>query len=341
MEKLKSLLRNPGGRLFLITEENVDALVMPLLEAEEEEIAAIPRLVIPAGEENKTIERAQQIWEWLLENGSSRSDTLICVGGGMLTDIGGFAAATFKRGMRHVNIATTLLAAADASVGGKTGVNMGGVKNCVGAFSMPLFTEVYAPAFATLPEAELLSGYGEMLKTAMIGAPQMLPRLLEPETLLADTALLGEIASECARIKMRIVESDPFEKGPRKVLNLGHTFGHALESLCMEKGRPVPHGVAVAHGLLFMMVMARMKGVGGSMLYSFADRVVKPLMKVPPVMCGDYARLLGLMHADKKNDGPGEVKFVLLTDAGEPLIDVPVDDATVEAAIDIYRDMGF
>ncbi len=339
MEKLKSLLAKPVGRLFVLTDKNVERLVIPVLTNEVVALAPLPRLAISAGEENKNLQGICRIWEWLLANSATRSDTLICIGGGMVTDMGGFAAATFKRGMHYVNIATTLLAAADASIGGKTGFDFDGVKNCIGAFAMPLFTEVYAPAFATLPESGLLSGYGEMLKTAMIGNRELLDELMNWESLKNNLPRLGEIASECGRIKAQIADSDPLEKGPRKVLNLGHTFGHAFESLYINTPTPVPHGVAVVHGLLVMLVIARLNGSKSGLLYILAERVVKPLMKVAPLRCNQYDRLLELMHADKKNDADGRVKFVLLTDDFRSRIGVPVDDDTLKAAFDIYNDL--
>ena len=329
-----------GRRTFIVTDRNVERLVMPGLSDAVKGIGECPAFAISPGEENKTIRTVEGIWRWLMENGATRQDLLLNIGGGMVCDTGGFAAATFKRGMSCANIATTLLAAADAAVGGKTGVNFGGVKNAVGAFAMPVFTDVLPEAFATLPRGELLSGYGELLKMALIGSAGMLRHLVSINPDQTDFDTLARLARQAAAMKMEIVEKDPQEAGLRRILNFGHTAGHAIESLMLHRGKGVAHGVAVAWGIVVAMVLSRMVADGcRDDRYTVANAIVRPLFGPLPVSCDDYPELLSLMHSDKKHTGPDSVRFILLESPGNPIRDVDVSDDDITAAFDIARDM--
>lgn len=327
-------------RVFVVTDTNVDRLVMPLFAEAAPSIAEAERIVISPGEDNKNIRTVESVWRRLMSAEATRNDLLVNVGGGMVSDLGGFAAATFKRGMPYANIATTLLAAADASVGGKTGVNFGGVKNAVGAFAMPLGTEVCYEAFSTLSREEILSGYGEILKMSLVASPESLVSIARVEDNIADLERLGDFARESARLKMAIVDKDPKETGLRKTLNFGHTFGHAFESLALERGHCVAHGIAVAYGIVTALVLSRMLcGFPSELLYFVAKEVVRPYFGSVGMTCSDYPELLAFMHNDKKNSDSGSIRFVLLEDAGRPVCDVSVPDDDVKAALDICRDL--
>lgn len=342
MEDFKLLLQLYGPeRTWMLTDENVNRLVVPRLEAELKLPATDHRIIIGAGEAHKSPATAEKVWTRLLSGGATRAHLLLNVGGGMVSDLGGFCAATFMRGMAYANVATTLLGAADACIGGKTGIDFLGIKNAIGAFAMPLNTELYAPALDTLPRAELLSGMGEMLKTALLGAPELLRQIFDREAdLLADRRVLAKMASAAGRFKMEVVASDPREQGLRKILNLGHTFGHAFESLALSKGHPLPHGVCVAHGLVTALVVSHIKrDFPTDVLYAVAGRIVKPYYKAPLFTCDDYAELLRLMHADKKNAIHGQIRAVVLRNVGKPEWDVEVADTDVETALDITRDL--
>ena len=198
-------------------------------------------LVLETDESRKTIESVERIWDFLLEHHVTRSGVLVAVGGGVLTDMAGFAAATYKRGIAYVNVPTTLLAMVDASTGGKTGFNYGGLKNSIGAFCQPVATVIYPPFLETLPAREFLSGFAEMLKTGLLESegttPRLWDRLLQYDLDQAESDEgLSPLIASCIAVKERIVAADPTEKGLRKALNLGHTFGHALEEIQMVNG---------------------------------------------------------------------------------------------------------
>lgn len=325
-------------RALVVTDSNVQCLLPEILRGTV--LDELPVAVIEAGEKNKTLDSATHLWREMQRHGLTRSSIVVNVGGGMVTDIGGFAAATFKRGVRFVNVATTLLGAVDASVGGKTGIDFDGHKNQVGVFAEPEATYVPLSAFATLPRTEMLSGFGEVLKTAYIGAPELLPQLLVTDEWAPEA--MAETVATCLRVKSEIVEQDPHEHGLRKVLNLGHTAGHAFESLALLRGRPVPHGIAVAQGLLTALILSHTQlKMPSANIYSYAE-MLRRLFPTIPFTCDDYPELLTLMRADKKNVA-GQIRFTLLTAPGHALPDQTVPETApetaLETALDITRDL--
>lgn len=285
----------------------------------------------------KSLGEAAAVWRFLSSEGARRDSVVALAGGGSLTDAGGFAAATFKRGIGYINIPTTLLAAVDASVGGKTGVDFGGLKNEVGAFRLPLATILCSEWLRTLPHSEIMSGYGEMLKTAFLQGEREAAAMMRPQ-LLPDMRLI----ESCARFKLGVVERDPFEKGERRVLNLGHTAGHAFESLCRARGGAVSHGAAVAQGLLVSLILSHMReGLDAKWISSFAALLREEFTPVR-FGCRDYPALLELMRHDKKNLSDGGISFVLLRVPGEPLCGIRVLEKEICAALDITADsLGF
>ena len=237
-------------RVIIVVDSNTGKLVLPRLTSSSKSASTADIICIEAGDSNKNLGALTEIWQRLSDLEATRKDLLINLGGGMVCDIGGFAAATFKRGMRCINIPTTLLAAVDASVGGKTGINFNGLKNQIGTFSEPLAAIISTIYFDTLPEKELLSGYAEMLKHGLLQSRETLGRLLAttPEEISADSSKLLGLLEESVMVKSHIVEQDLNEGGIRKALNLGHTVGHAFEAYSLRKGKPMPHGYAVARG---------------------------------------------------------------------------------------------
>lgn len=314
-----------GCRVFVVADDNVERHVMPRLPS----LAAAPRGVIPPGEENKTLDTAAALWREMVAAGVTRQWTVVNVGGGMVTDLGGFCAATFMRGVRFINVPTTLLGAVDAAVGGKTGIDLDGLKNMVGVFA-PADAVVFTTAFFdTLPRRELLSGYGEMIKHALLGA---LP--------LPDGGMptLDELRESVA-VKTGIVSADPLEKGLRRALNLGHTAGHAIEELSIMRGRPVAHGYAVAWGLVVALVLSRLKQNFDASTANAVIARLRELYGPMPAGCRDFARLVELMGHDKKNREAGDVRFSLLTAPGRPSLDVPVGRDELLAALEIAAQM--
>lgn len=324
--------------LFLLTDDNTQIYCLPLIQSIPE-IQAAKKCSIPAGDENKHIESLSKVWKFLSDNGANRKSLLINLGGGMLTDLGGFAAATFKRGIRFVNIPTTLLGAVDAAVGGKTGINFNGLKNEIGAFAPAIAVLIDSNFFKTLDTTQLLSGYAEMLKHSLLRFDGHLNELLRFDLNEVDWELLNRLLFESVLIKERIVKEDPTEQGIRKALNLGHTFGHAFESFSFETQRPIQHGYAVAWGLICELYLSFIQlGFDKNTLMKIA-RFVKEYYGVFIFDCADYQRLYDLMQHDKKNDA-GAINFTLLKSVGEIKIDQTADRKEIEDTLDFYREFG-
>lgn len=329
----------------IVTDANVDRAVMPLLEGSQT-LSRANKVVIQPGEDHKTIRSVELIWEALEAAGATRKSLVVNIGGGLVTDIGGFAAATFKRGIRVINLPTTLLGAVDAATGGKTGCNFNGLKNEIGAFHLPSDVIISALPLATLSERELLSGYAEMLKTALIADADLYRTLLDVDTTLADHSRLERAMLRCVEIKEEVVAQDPTEKGLRKILNFGHTAGHAFESLSLAKAEsaeasraPLAHGEAVAHGILVELILSHMlKGFPSKEMHRYAT-LLKAYYPSTGVTCTDIPRLMELMAHDKKNATAGQPNFTLLTAVGDPLIDCLPSSADIRSALEIYLDM--
>lgn len=339
-DSLSLLVRseNPSG-VFVIADSNTAPLIAQPLISECAPLSAARLITVEAGDDNKNLAQLSRIWEQLSANGATRHSMIVNIGGGVVTDMGGFAAATFKRGVRCVNVPTTLLGAVDAALGGKTAVNFAGLKNEIGVFADPLAVIVDARYFSTLPHAELLSGYAELLKHSLLENYAELREALDFDLADPDFDLLQQLLERSIRVKQRIVTEDPHEHGIRKALNLGHTAGHAFESLAMEKLAPVPHGYAVAWGLVVALVLSRMKlGLDTAVLDSVA-RFVAETYPAPTALCTDYDRLVALMRHDKKNLSASAINFTLLQAPGKPVVNCEVAPSDITAAIDIARDL--
>ncbi len=297
-------------------------------------------ITIGSGDECKTLESIAKVWEELSMSGATRHSVMINVGGGMITDLGGFAAASFKRGIRFINVPTTLLGAVDAAVGGKTGINFLNFKNEIGAFCPAEAVVISTRYFATLPAEELRSGYAEMLKHGLISDNEAYRRLLNFDIAEADLEALLPLLEESVEVKKNIVEQDPREQGIRRALNLGHTAGHALETLALERNEPIAHGFAVAHGLLIEMVLSHlMVGFPSSELYSMAELLKRAYMPAPAITCDDYPHILELMVHDKKNTSASAINFTLLRSPGSVEIDQTASPENIRIALDLYRDL--
>ena len=275
--------------------------------------------VLDCGEENKSVESVSRIWMMLSKQGARRSSILVCVGGGVVTDLGGFAASTFKRGMRCINVPTTLLAQVDASLGGKTGFNFNGLKNEIGTFSIPEKVIIDPRFLNHLPVRERMSGFAEIIKHGLLSNREYLTRLLNLEYQKATPEYFLELIRRSVTIKNEIVTRDPREQGPRKVLNLGHTIGHAIESLSITRGSALLHGEAVALGLVAELYLSvKEKGFPEEVYREVRDFVKQ---HYPPYPLMDHVdTLYELMLHDKKNERWG-VNFTLLSGIGEFSLD--------------------
>ncbi len=328
---------NPAG-VFVVADTNSFKYVAESLMDCSEALHGAVAAIVEAGEEHKTLDAAQYLWRRMVESGVTRRWVVVNIGGGVVTDLGGFSAATFKRGVPFINLPTTVLGAVDAAVGGKTGVDFAGLKNEIGVFASAQEVIVTAEWFATLPRRQLLSGYGEMLKHALLDGPDLTARTLSVD--FDDRGAMQELLRENVELKRRVVLSDPFESGPRKQLNLGHTVGHAFEMLSMENSRPVSHGHAVAQGIVTALVMSKICGrlQDSDVLYAVAERV-RELYGPMVYSCRDYDRLLELMAHDKKNADSGHVCFTLLDRPGAPEWNNPVSADDIRTALDITADL--
>lgn len=309
----------------ILLDENTFQHCLPQLIATVEPLQDAEFIEVPTGEECKSLEVSAQIWQTLLEGGSDRSHVIVNLGGGSVCDLGGFVAAGYKRGIRHINVPTTLLAMVDAAIGGKTAIDFGGVKNSIGHFYPSVLTVIEPTFLSTLPAQEILNGQVEMVKTAAV----------------TDTALYGHLISasnishstikEVARLKTRVVKADPYDHSVRKILNFGHTFGHAIEVY-----RGLPHGIAVGIGMQVAMYLSTKKISLQEEVYTTYSHWLKEQLStayypLPTFNLKDIEQMLPLMHQDKKNTA-GLLRCVLLQELGVPVIDIEVSDNEIRDA---------
>lgn len=331
-------------RLFILTDDTTRRLCLPLVTGFEVLSGAL-LISIPSGDENKTMDSVAHVWNELQRYGATRHSLMVCLGGGMVTDLGGFAASTFKRGINLINIPTTLLSMVDASVGGKTGVNYGGLKNEIGVFRTASAVIIDTVFLETMDQENILSGYAEMLKHSLISphdkANSMWAELLTFDIEHPDLSVLNRMVAESVAVKQHIVLKDPLEQNLRKALNLGHTVGHAFESFALSRPRadihPVLHGYAVAWGLVCELYLSAIKcAFPTSVLHQTARFIFEHYGRMP-ITCDDYPTLLQLMTHDKKNVA-GIINFTLLSGLGQINIDQTATSSEIEAALDFYRE---
>ena len=322
-------------RLFILTDETTHRLCWPvldeLLHAQEAKV-----ITIPASDTHKDVTSLMQVWQELSNGGATRHSCLVNLGGGMVTDLGGFAASTFKRGINFINIPTTLLAMVDASVGGKTGINFGGLKNEIGVFNDAEFVLLDTNWLQTLDEENIRSGYAEMLKHGLIADDTMWAELINFNIAQPNLHQLAFMLDKSVRIKERIVAEDPHEKGIRKALNLGHTFGHAFESWAMKR-QPILHGYAVAFGLIAELYLATTQTDFPTERMRQTVNFIRSYYGSLPITCNDYPELIELMHHDKKNRG-NEINVTLLGGIGDIRIDQTITEEDIKEALDFFRE---
>jgi 3-dehydroquinate synthase len=272
--------------------------------------------MLPAGEENKVLEVCFQVWETLTEAGFGRHDLLINLGGGMVTDLGGFVASVYKRGLAFINVPTTLLAMVDAAVGGKTGIDFAGYKNQIGTFRAAQATYIDTGFLHTLPSQEWANGFAELLKHALISDAQLWQNLSKIQDI--QNELRSETIQQGVQIKLEIVAQDPTETGLRKILNFGHTIGHALESYYLNTETPLSHGHAVAIGLLLESHLSVELSTLTKEEFLSIETQIKNTYKLQ--IPNDTEGLWALMQQDKKNDN-GEVRMCMLSQIGSCIFD--------------------
>lgn len=326
-ETLPEALRKlPYSKLFLLADSHTAALLPPFLDR-----LADARVVLEPGEAHKNLHSCTQVWQAMLAAGLDRDALALHFGGGVIGDLGGFCAATFKRGIRFVQVPTTLLAMTDAAIGGKLAVDFSGVKNIVGVFQNPAAV-LADPAFlTTLPERELRSGFAEVIKHALIGDPALWAAICKLQTLDSrldwQSLLLASI-----RVKVRIVEEDPLEKGLRALLNFGHTIGHALEAYYLDSDEPLTHGEAVAIGMLTEYWIA----CGEDARFGEMKEVIARFFPWRDLSSGASPALWQLMQQDKKN-AAGAVRMATPAAGIDTLRLRALQESDLAHALDFYR----
>lgn len=310
-----------GAKYVIMVDENTFNHCLPRLVQQVEPLQEAEFVEVPVGEEAKSPEVAMQVWQTLLDGGADRQTVIVNHGGGCVSDLGGYVAAGYMRGLRYINVPTTLVAMVDAAIGGKTAVNFGGVKNSLGHFHFPSLTVVDTAFLASLDQQQILSGMMEMVKTAAVCDATLLESLLESDTLSKRQIV------EVAHIKSRIVKADPYDRGVRRILNFGHTFGHAI-----ELHSQLPHGIAVGVGMLAAMYLSVKKVGLDEGLYRRYGAWLRQRIELPHYTLHDTEAMLPLMHHDKKN-AEGEIRCVLLAEPGAAVTPVSVSDNEVRDAL--------
>jgi 3-dehydroquinate synthase len=335
-KELSSIVANyPKGKIYIVVDENTRKYCLPQLQ-QYAQFSEFPVLEIPSGEDHKSLESVVKVWNFLEENGADRKSLLINLGGGMLSDLCGFAASCFKRGLHFVNIPTTLLSQVDASVGGKTGINFNRLKNEIGVFNQPQTVIIASRFLTSLDKENILSGYAEMLKHGLIHSKPHWDECLDFDLNHIDFETLNEMVGRSVAVKEYFVVKDPTEKNIRKALNLGHTVGHAFESLALHQNRPILHGFAVAYGLVVELYLSSKK-VGFPM--SETDRISKWIIETYGAFSiseTDYEQLYLKMTKDKKNEA-GRINFSLIPEIGKVEINIDCEKELILKGLEYFR----
>lgn len=328
---LEFLIEKAYSKVFVLTDENVEKHCLPRLNRF---LFDINHIRIPSGEQHKTIQSAIQVWDELFRHQADRNAVLINLGGGMIGDLGGFCAATWKRGIDFINIPTTLLSMVDSSVGGKNGVDFHSVKNAIGTFQHPAAIYIQPVFLNTLPHAEIRSGFAEMLKHGLITDAEYWEELIQ----VNDTDIT-EVASKIngsVKVKMKIVKKDPLEKNIRRRLNFGHTIGHAIEAYSLKNDRnPLRHGEAIAIGMICESYLSR---INHSLSSRELDQITRNIRdRFPKYSLRNILspELIKLMRQDKKNSHEA-FQFTLLRTIGKSDINKVCSETEITAALNYY-----
>ena len=319
------LVKNNFSQIFILTDENVGQHCLPLLLEKAEEISdkGASLLEIPAGEASKSFETVQNLCSSLLESNADKHCLLISLGGGVITDIGGFVASIYKRGIQNINIPTSLLAMTDAAIGYKTGVNLTGVKNAIGTFNSNTLTFIDTNFLQTLPQKEILSGLGEMLKTFLVADKKYLNDFIAQNN---TKKIDDKFIFRCIELKENIVKEDIFDTGKRKILNFGHTLGHAFESYysSFPREKQISHGQAVVIGIYYALKLSEKK-------YNISEQTFRPIYNfilqhfTIPSVKQVFDKIKPMLYNDKKTRA-NTLNFVLLEDVALPKTDIVISE---------------
>jgi 3-dehydroquinate synthase len=322
--------------LFIIVDSITNEVCLPKLLPQIITESPIEIIEFETGEINKNIETCIQIWNVLTELGADRKSLIINLGGGVVTDLGGFVASTFKRGIDFINIPTTLLAMVDASIGGKTGIDLGNLKNQIGVIINPKLVVIDSDYLETLPQLEMRSGLAEILKHGLISNKLYWKQFLDLSKL--DFADFDSVIYDSIKIKNEIVKQDPNEKGIRKGLNFGHTLGHAIESYFLDHPakKKLLHGEAIAVGMILESYISKSKKLISKEEYQEIKSTIKSIFEEVTFNENDIKSILNLLIHDKKNEN-GNVKFVLLEGIGGFIVNQEVENEIITASFEDYK----
>ncbi|RZK43251.1 MAG: 3-dehydroquinate synthase [Pedobacter sp.] len=335
-----SLLReliseNRYSKIFVFVDTNTSALCIPVFRSMLEDFEEFDIIETDPGEENKNIDFCIGIWKTLLDFGADRKCLMINLGGGVITDMGGFVASTYKRGIDFVNIPTTLLSQVDASVGGKTGIDIDNVKNMVGTFSLPKAVFIEHTFLTTLSNRELLSGFAEMIKHGLISDTNYYASLKKSDYKDISPAAVHR----SVQIKNEVVSEDPLEKGLRKILNFGHTIGHAIESYSLDHDKaPLNHGESIAIGMICEAFLSQKYcNLTEDELHDICSYIfsIYPKYKIKEK---SFEALLGFMQSDKKNE-EGQIMFSLLENIGRCTFNCRVTSTDIFSSLSFYNSL--
>ncbi|AZB22176.1 3-dehydroquinate synthase [Kaistella haifensis] len=336
--QLNQFLKNlKPSKLFILVDENTHEYCLPTVLGNLETEIPFEIIEIEAGEELKTIETATQLWEILSEFEADRKSLLLNLGGGVITDLGGFVASTYKRGIPFINVPTTLLGMCDASIGGKTGIDHQFLKNIVGTFAEPQQIFVYPDFLRTLPFVELRSGFAEMLKHGLIADEKHWKDLSSIENLNPES--IYPFIETSMKIKQNVVEIDFKEQNIRKTLNFGHTIGHAVESLFLQSNQLIPHGEAVALGMICETHLSCLENLINAETEEEIIKKIRKFYPFIPINAFSTEQLLALMKNDKKNSD-GKISFALIDKIGNCQFDCAVSGENIISAFHFYQSLA-
>lgn len=332
----KHLTENDYSKIFILVDEHTHEFCLPHFMSNLQTETPVEVIEILAGEIYKNIETCVGVWNVLSELDGDRKSLLINVGGGVVTDLGGFVASTFKRGISYINVPTSLLSMVDASVGGKTGVDLGTLKNQIGVINTPEMVLVDTSFLNTLPANEMRSGLAEMLKHGLIYDEAYWKKMIDLSNFTIED--LDSLIYDSVLIKNKVVTEDPKELGLRKILNYGHTLGHAIESylLTHESKEALLHGEAIAVGMVLESYISAQQEDFPEEKLAEIKRVILDMYGKVAFEASDYKDIIELMKYDKKNSH-GNINFVLLKDIGAPVLDKTVPNETIVAAFEYYN----
>ncbi len=334
-DRLKAFLENQNySSIHVLMDHHTEKYCFPILT---QYLHQKPDscFIIDAGEASKTMDTCMQIWKHLLQHQVDRKALILCLGGGVVTDLGGFCASVLLRGLDTVYIPTSLMAMADAAIGGKTAVNFDFYKNQLGTFYAPKAIVIDYQFLISLPERQVRNGFVEIIKHSLIAAPSFWSDLVDLDWPI-DHSLLCDLVKKSIRTKTEIVEKDYEENGLRKILNFGHSIGHALESFCMAKGQDILHGEAVAAGMICEAFLSSQRFKWKTQQLEQLTKLLRPFTGNLQFKTQDYPEILHYLNADKKKL-KRQIQFCLVEQIGTPRLDQIIDEEQLFNSLDFYN----